>query len=283
MQDEILEPLGPLHAIAEPDILEAFKSRVGAMKASGEYDRRFNQNKDRIARELEHPTPVAGLKKATEIRVWELSASVPETLPESLLRQAQSVPDRIARELEHPTPVAGLKKATEIRVWELSASVPETLPESLLRQAQSVPMPHLSRSLLFIDGKDAKSIGAAQKLYQSQKDMRVVLVNGTPAEVSEKLNRRVFFDQGGALVRVFGIKAVPALLFNGRVVLVNGTPAEVSEKLNRRVFFDQGGALVRVFGIKAVPALLFNGPEGPEGAEFAPDQLSELLSLMPQP
>lgn len=62
---EILEPLGPLHDIAEPDILEAFKSRVGAMKASGEYDRRFNQNKDRIARELEHPTPVAGLKKAT--------------------------------------------------------------------------------------------------------------------------------------------------------------------------------------------------------------------------
>lgn len=189
---EILEPLGPLHDIAEPDILEAFKSRVGAMKASGDYDRRFNQNKDRIARELEHPTPVAGLKKATEIRVWELSASVPETLP-----------------------------------------------ESLLRQAQSVPMPHLSRSLLFIDGRDAKSIGTAQKLYQSQKDMRVVLVNGTPAEVSEKLNRRVFFDQGGALVRVFGIKAVPALLFNG--------------------------------------------PEGPEGAEFAPDQLSELLSLMPQP
>lgn len=165
---EILEPLGPLHAIAEPDILEAFKSRVGAMKASGEYDRRFNQNKDRIARELEHPTPVAGLKKATEMRVWELSASVPETLP-----------------------------------------------ESLLRQAQSVPMPHLSRSLLFIDGTDFESLKAAQKLYESQKDMRVVLVNGAPAEVSEKLHRRVFFDQGGALVRVFGIEAVPALLFNG--------------------------------------------------------------------
>lgn len=68
-----------------------------------------------------------------------------------------------------------------------------------------------------------------------------------------------------------------------RVVLVNGTPAEVSEKLNRRVFFDQGSALVRVFGIEAVPALLFNGSEGPAGAEFAPDQLSELLSLMPNP
>lgn len=189
---EILEPLGPLHDIAEPDILEAFKSRVGAMKASGEYDRRFNQNKERIAKELEHPTPVAGLKKATELRIWELSASVPETLP-----------------------------------------------ESLLRQARSVPMPHLSRTLLFIDGTDAQSLDAAQKLYQSQKDMRVVLVNGTPAEVSEKLNRRVFFDQGGALVRVFGIEAVPALLFNG--------------------------------------------PEGPVGSEFAPDQLSELLSLMPQP
>ena len=42
---EILEPLGPLHDISEPDILEAFKSRVGAMKVSGEYDRRFNQTK----------------------------------------------------------------------------------------------------------------------------------------------------------------------------------------------------------------------------------------------
>lgn len=163
---EILEPLlGPLHDIAEPDILEAFKSRVGAMKASGEYDRRFNQNKDRIARELEHPTPVAGLKKATEIRVWELSASVPETLP-----------------------------------------------ESLLRQAQSVPMPHLSRSLLFIDGKDAKSIGTAQKLYQSQKDMRVVLVNGTPAEVSEKLNRRVFLTKAVRSSASSGLK--PFLLFS---------------------------------------------------------------------
>lgn len=189
---EILEPLGPLHDIAEPDILEAFKSRVSAMKASGEYDRRFNQNKDRIVKELEHPTQVTGLKKTTELRVWELSASVPETLP-----------------------------------------------ESLLRQARFVPMPHLSRSLLFIDGTDAESLEAAQKLYQSQKDMRVVLVNGAPAEVSEKLNRRVFFDQGGALVRVFEIKAVPALLFNG--------------------------------------------PEGPSGAEFAPDQLSELLSLKPNP
>mgnify|MGYP007019718909 CR=1 FL=1 len=110
---EILEPLGPLHDIAEPDILEAFKSRVSAMKASGEYDRRFNQNKDRIVKELEHPTQVTGLKKTTELRVWELSASVPETLP-----------------------------------------------ESLLRQARFVPMPHLSRSLLFIDGTDAESLEA---------------------------------------------------------------------------------------------------------------------------
>ena len=92
---EILEPLGPLHAIAEPDILGAFKSRVGAMKASGEYDRRFNQNKDRIARELEHPTPVAGLKKATEIRVWELSASVPEPYPNLFFARLSPSPCRI--------------------------------------------------------------------------------------------------------------------------------------------------------------------------------------------
>ena len=84
---EVLEPLGPLYDISEPDILEAFKSRVGAMKASGEYDRRFNQNKDRIAKELEQPTSVAGLNRADDLRTWELSASVPESLPEAMLRQ----------------------------------------------------------------------------------------------------------------------------------------------------------------------------------------------------
>ena len=186
---EILEPLGPLHAIAEPDILEAFKSRVGAMTASGEYDRRFNQNKDRIAKELEQPTSVAGLNRADDLRTWELSASVPESLP-----------------------------------------------EAMLRQAQSVPMPNLSRSLLFIDGTDEESLEAARKLLKSHKDMRIVLVSGSPAEVSEKLNQRIFFDQGGGLVRVFGIEAVPALLFNGS--------------------------------------------NGPTGAEFASDRLSELLSLI---
>lgn len=186
---EILEALGPLYDISEPDILEAFKARVGAMKASGEYDRRFNQNKDRIAKELEQPTAVAGLNRADDLRTWELSASVPESLP-----------------------------------------------EAMLRQAQSVPMPNLSRSLLFIDGTDEESLEAAGRLLKSLKNMRIVLVSGSPAEVSEKLNQRIFFDQGGALVRVFGIEAVPALLFNGS--------------------------------------------NGPTGAEFAPDRLPELLSLI---
>lgn len=84
---EILEPLVRCTILLNPTFSKPLNLVLGAMKASGKYDRRFNQNKDRIARELEHPTPVAGLQKATEIRVWELSASVPETLPESLLRR----------------------------------------------------------------------------------------------------------------------------------------------------------------------------------------------------
>lgn len=97
-------------------------------------------------------------------------------------------------------------------------------------------MQNLSRSLLFIDGTDKESLEAARKLLQSLKNIRIVLVNGSPAEVSDELNQRIFFDQGGSLVRVFGIEALPALLFNG--------------------------------------------PNGPAGAEFAPDRLSEPLSLI---
>ena len=39
---EILEPLGPLHDISEPDILEAFKSRVDATKTKTVFPKSSN-------------------------------------------------------------------------------------------------------------------------------------------------------------------------------------------------------------------------------------------------
>lgn len=162
------DALGPTYPIAEPDLLELFLDRVNQMKSSGQYQKRFSQEKQKIA-------------------------------------------DRMA----NPLPVEGLVKAQETRVWLLEASIPETLPESLLKQAASVELPKLSRELLFIDGTDLEELAAAQTLIAERRDARVVLVNGNVADVSRQMQRRIFFDQGGALTRLFGIQATPAVLFNG--------------------------------------------------------------------
>lgn len=164
---ERLEALGPTWHISEPDILEAFKERVRKMQKTGEYDRRFNENKKRIASELERPRGVEGILKAEGLSVSLLEASIPEKLPPELLLKAQSVPEG-----------------------------------------------RFSRPLLFIDGEDEESLKAAKRFVRLFPQTRVVLINGAPSEVSEQLDKRVFFDQGGALCRLFRIKSAPALLFN---------------------------------------------------------------------
>ena len=165
---EKLQALGPIYPIAEPDLLELFMERINQLKSSGQYQKRFDQEKQKIA---------------------------------ELMR--------------NPPAVVGLAKAQEIRIWPLEASIPETLPESLLRQAASVEMPRISRELIFIDGTDREELDAAKAIAEKRPDSRIVLVNGSIGEASRTLNRRIFFDQGGSLTRLFGIHATPAILFNG--------------------------------------------------------------------
>lgn len=159
--------LGPTYPIAEPDLLELFMERINQLKSSGQYQKRFDQEKQKIA---------------------------------ELMR--------------NPPAVVGLAKAQEIRIWPLEASIPETLPESLLRQAAAVELPRISRELIFIDGTDKEELDAAKAIAAQRPDSRVVLVNGNISEASRTLNRRIFFDQGGSLTRLFGIRATPAILFN---------------------------------------------------------------------
>lgn len=97
---EKLLALGPTYPIAEPDLLELFMEKINQLKSSGQYQKRFNQEKQKIAELLRNPPAVEGLTKAKETRIWPLEASIPETLPESLLRQAAAVElPKISREL----------------------------------------------------------------------------------------------------------------------------------------------------------------------------------------
>ncbi len=181
------KPLGPTYKISEPDILELFMNRLNTMKADASYQKRFEEQKKILS-------------------------------------------DRF----QNPLPVENLSKSTNKRLWLLEPSIPETLPESLLRQASQVELPKLSGVLIFIDGTDDREIEAARVITHSFSNTRVVLTAGSIPEISRKLKRRIFFDQGGGLTRVFGVSATPAVLFNGH----NGPsgmefpPDEVSEHLS---------------------------------------------------
>ncbi len=61
--------------------------------------------------------------------------------------------------------------------------------------------------MLFIDGEDLEQL----KLINSYaKDFSIVLIAGKPIELNEKLGMSIYFDQGGALTKKFGISHVPA-------------------------------------------------------------------------
>lgn len=165
---EKLPALGPLTEVIEPNILEAFKKRLRTMKQDGSYDRRLAENKTKIRKSLETPQPAIALSAANALRVWDVTPSIPERLP-----------------------------------------------EKLLRESRKIELPRIPRALLFINADDEQNIKAAVKLIRKLPDVRVVLTSGSIADASERLSRRIFFDQGSSLVRSFGIRQVPALLFNG--------------------------------------------------------------------
>lgn len=97
---EKLDAAGPVYAVSEPDILHSFMEGIEKMKSSGEYSRRFNESKETIRGELQNPRAVEGLSKAVELKTRALEPSIPETLPEKLLREAANVPmPKLKREL----------------------------------------------------------------------------------------------------------------------------------------------------------------------------------------
>jgi len=56
-------------------------------------------------------------------------------------------------------------------------------------------------------------------------DAKLILVKGAPLDLMRARQRRFYFDQGGTLVKRFGIRAVPAIVEQqGRILLVREVP-----------------------------------------------------------
>jgi conjugal transfer pilus assembly protein TraW len=83
----------------------------------------------------------------------------------------------------------------------------------------------LTQSLLFFDATDKNQVSWAA----SQPFSTWILIKGNPFELEEKLNRPIYFDQNGTLLKKYGIENVPARISqDGLQLKIESIPVEVN-------------------------------------------------------
>lgn len=123
--------------------------------------------------------------------------------------------NKVQQKISRPTPVLALAKASTNRDWYYDPSfiqktdIKDQTGKIIVKANTSVnPLEKISwgEALIFIDGDDEKQIK-----WVKLRIGKLVLTKGNPIKLAKKLNKPVFFDQGGVLTTRFKIKAVPAI------------------------------------------------------------------------
>lgn len=177
---------GTVFPIVEPDLLEQIRAKLQRLEASGETARLNADLKKRTIARVDRPEPVAGLGTASSARQW--------TFDPTITVEADISDDK-----------GRLIIAAGTRVNPLDTV-------------------GLLQKLIFIDGDDAAQLAWAIKNYR-QADAKLILVRGAPLDLMRTRQRRFYFDQGGTLVKRFGIRAVPAIVEQqGRILRLREVP-----------------------------------------------------------
>lgn len=167
--------VGPMYRIAEPDLLKVIYARLAEYKADG---RLALYEKDGIARArawIKNPPPVPGLTTTNTQITYYYDPSF--TAP-------RAVTDQNGRIL-----IPAGTHINPLDYW------------------------HLPQDYLFFDARDPAQTKEALALYKRY-DGRVefILTGGSYIHFMRTYKIRVYYDQGGYLVKKLGITHVPALL-----------------------------------------------------------------------
>ena len=90
-------------------------------------------------------------------------------------------------------------------LWQDDLTVVQHLPK-ILTIVNPLDTVSWGAPLLFLDGDDLDQIAWAKR---QDSQAKWVLVKGKPLDLQKQRKRAIYFDQGGLLVRKFGIKQVP--------------------------------------------------------------------------
>lgn len=135
----------------------------------------------------------------------------------TLLQHQTIIQSKTIEALQNPKPVLGLIKTKQARAFEYNPSiqVPQDLKDHEGRvfvKAGAILNPldffTWSQKLVFIDGEDELQLEWALK-----QRAKIVLVNGSPLELTQQYQRPIYFDQNALLTQKLGIRQIPAQVF----------------------------------------------------------------------
>jgi conjugal transfer pilus assembly protein TraW len=174
---------GAVWPVVEPDLLAQIHARLMQLQASGATDRLNQQLKERTLARINRPSPVEGLSRVETARSWRFDPTI-------------SVETDIRDDKGRVVVAAGTR----------------------VNPLDTVP---LRGPLVFLDGDDPAQLAWATQRYGAS-TAKLILVKGAPLALMKANQRRFYFDQGGALIKHFGIHAVPAsVVQQGRSLLVS--------------------------------------------------------------
>lgn len=171
-----LGTIGPTYSIQEPDMLEWIEKRVQAKVDSGEALRYQKEQAEKIMKKLENPEPLKSVSKATKNRTLFFDPTF--TVEQNVLD------DKGAILVPAGTTINPLDRVG------------------------------LPRPLIFFDARDPSQVAFAKKFIDRHDGLaKPILVGGSYFELMKKWQTPVYFDQQSALIRKFGIRYVPAIVF----------------------------------------------------------------------
>lgn len=183
---------GAVWPVVEPDLLAQIHARLAHLEKTGETARLNEELKRRTIARVNRPEPVAGVGSAAATRSWRFDPTI-------------TVDRNIADDKGRVIIAAGTR----------------------VNPLDTVP---LRAPLVFLDGDDPAQLAWAARRFGATR-AKLILVRGAPLELMKARQRRFYFDQGGSLVKHFGIRAVPATVEQqGRVLLVTEQAIEPKER-----------------------------------------------------
>lgn len=164
---------GHLFEVREPSVLEAIKTRLGVMEATGAIDDLKEEMQGKTRAYVNRPRPVLGLMKADSYHAFDVDLSI--TLERDL-------------------------KDHEGRVFAKAGTVINPLDYSGYAQR-----------IVMFDGDDPAQVEFALS-EGDEINTLLVITNGAPLELMRSHGRRFFFDQDGILANRFSIERLPSVI-----------------------------------------------------------------------